>query len=42
MLAKVFKKTMKENIKKLHAQRTVWKSHGRNSLCKPFYYCKNV
>jgi hypothetical protein len=25
-------KTMKENIKKMHVQRIIWKSHGKNSL----------
>jgi hypothetical protein len=29
-------KTMKENIKNLHVQRTMWKSHGKNSLCWVF------
>jgi hypothetical protein len=24
-------KRMKENIKNMHVQRTIWKSHGRNS-----------
>jgi len=26
-------KIMKENLKKLHAQRKIWKPHGRTSLC---------
>jgi hypothetical protein len=31
---------MKENLKKLHAQRKIWKPHGRTSLCWIFY-CVN-
>jgi hypothetical protein len=31
---------MKENLKKLHAQRKIWKPHGRTSLCWSFY-CVN-
>ncbi len=30
---------MKENIKRLHVQRTIWKSNGRNSLC--WVFCVN-
>jgi hypothetical protein len=33
-------KLMKENLKKLHAQRKNWKPHGRTSLCWSFY-CVN-
>ncbi len=29
-------KTMKENIKNLHVQRTMWKSCGKKSLCWVF------
>jgi hypothetical protein len=31
---------MKENLKKLHAQKQIWKPHGRTSLCWSFY-CVN-
>jgi hypothetical protein len=31
---------MKGNLKKLHAQRKIWKPHGRTSLCWNFY-CVN-
>jgi hypothetical protein len=30
------RKTMKENIRKLQVQRTMWKSHNINSLCWVF------
>jgi len=33
-------KIMKENLKKLHAQRKIWKPHGKTSLCWNFY-CVN-
>jgi myosin-crossreactive antigen len=29
-------KIMKENLKKLHAQKQIWKPHGRTSLCWKF------
>ncbi len=29
---------MKENLKKLHAQRLFWKPNNRNALCWAFYY----
>ncbi len=29
---------MKENLKKLHAGKQIWKAHGRISLCWSFYY----
>ncbi len=32
---------MKENLKKLHAQRKIWKPHGRTSLCWNFYCVNN-
>lgn len=31
-----FKWTMKENIRKLHVQKTIWKLHSSNSLCWAF------
>jgi hypothetical protein len=31
-------KQMKINLKKLHAQRKIWRSHVRLSLCWSFYY----
>jgi len=31
-------KVMKENLKKLHAQRKIWKPHGKTSLCWIFHY----
>jgi hypothetical protein len=31
---------MKENLKKLHAQRKIWKPHGKTSLYWSFY-CVN-
>jgi hypothetical protein len=31
---------MKEKLKKMHAQRKIWKPHGRISLCWGFY-CVN-
>ncbi len=31
-------KIMKENLKKLHAWRKIWKPHGITSLCWIFYY----
>ncbi len=45
MLAKVKiqksqERTMKENIRKLHTQKTIWKSHGKNSICLVFF-CVN-
>jgi hypothetical protein len=33
-------KIIKKNLKKLHAQRKIWKPHGRTSLCWSFY-CVN-
>jgi hypothetical protein len=32
---------MKENLKKLHAQRKIWKPHGKISLCWNFYCVNN-
>ncbi len=32
---------MKENLKKLHAQRKIWKPHGRTSLCWIFFHVNN-
>ncbi len=31
-------KIMKANLKKLHAQKKIWKPHGIISLCWNFYY----
>ncbi len=32
---------MKENLKKLHAQRLFWKPNSKNALCWAFYYVNN-
>jgi hypothetical protein len=29
---------VKENLKRLHAQRLFWKPNNRNALCRVFYY----
>jgi hypothetical protein len=34
-------KIMKENLKKLHFQKQIWKTHGKTSLCWTFYYVKD-
>jgi hypothetical protein len=31
---------LKINLKKLHAQKRIWKLHGKTSLCWRFYYVK--
>ncbi len=31
------KQTMKENRKKLHVQKSIWKAHDKNSLCWVFF-----
>ncbi len=35
---KNYEKEMKENLKKLYAQRLFWKSNNKNALCWAFYY----
>jgi hypothetical protein len=32
--------TMKENKRKLHVQRKIWKAHDKNSLCWVFFWCE--
>jgi hypothetical protein len=32
------KEIIKENLKKLHAHKKIWKPHGRTSSCWSFYF----
>jgi hypothetical protein len=34
---KIQERTMKEKIRKLHVQKTIWKSQSSNSLCWVFF-----